>query len=651
MNGKVLVAGGLTSAIGGVTLSSAELYDPATGVFTWTPTEAQGPADYTFSVRVTDDGVPALFDEDAITVTVNEVNAAPALDSVADQTVSEGELLSLTANASDPDLPANTLTWSLDPGAPAGMTIDPATGLIGWTPTEAQGPATYDVTVRVSDGALDDTEPFSVTVMEDATINAGAGAGDGSADTFRLFLAGADVRVELNGVLVFSLPFAGAPLLTVNGSTDNDTLVVDLSGGNPIPAAGVAYNGGGPGDNDALTLTGGTPASVVYTFFDTSSGTVEVDGRLISYTGLEPITDTLGATQRTFIFGSGPDAITLTVGDTTSTLTSGSSESVTFANPSEGLSIEAGAGDDTVTIIQTGVAPAFDVVVDGGPGQDSIQGDTGLVTFVVEGTEGADTIKVKEEDGVVSVTVNGVTTTFADLDGIRVEALGGDDRITLRKLTMDAVVDAGAGNDVVDAEGVWAPVTLLGGIGNDLLKGGRGADRLEGGSGRDTLRGGQGDDTLLGGDDHDHLHGGSGNDLLDGGAAWDTLFGDEGDDTLLGGAGDDDLDGGSGNDRLEGGEGNDTLVGGPGQDTLIGGPGDDVKIDWWGGSNGRLNGYANGSHSSTWLRRFLLDLAEEDDDPNLGIQVTVPTNGNGHAHHSSGSNGNGNGNGSGKRKK
>ena len=92
------------------------------------------------------------------------------------------------------------------------------------------------------------------------------------------------------------------------------------------------------------------------------------------------------------------------------------------------------------------MAPAFDVVVDGGPGQDSIQGDTGLVTFVVEGTEGADTIKVKEEDGVVSVTVNGVTTTFADLDGLRVEALGGDDRITLRKLTMDAVVDAGAGD-------------------------------------------------------------------------------------------------------------------------------------------------------------------------------------------------------------
>lgn len=45
----------------------------ATGVFTWKPSELQGPKTYTFRVRVTDNGTPAMFAEEQITVTVNEV--------------------------------------------------------------------------------------------------------------------------------------------------------------------------------------------------------------------------------------------------------------------------------------------------------------------------------------------------------------------------------------------------------------------------------------------------------------------------------------------------------------------------------------------------------------------------------------------------
>src|SRR5262249_8430860 len=49
--------------------------DASTGVFTWTPSEAQGPGVYTFKVRVSDG--TANTDAD-ITITVNEVNLAPA---------------------------------------------------------------------------------------------------------------------------------------------------------------------------------------------------------------------------------------------------------------------------------------------------------------------------------------------------------------------------------------------------------------------------------------------------------------------------------------------------------------------------------------------------------------------------------------------
>jgi N-acetyl-anhydromuramyl-L-alanine amidase AmpD len=143
--------------------------DPSTGVFTWTPTEAQGPSTNTITVRVTDNGSPALSDSETITVTVKEVNTAPTLAAISDQAINEGSTLSLTASATDSDLPANTLTYSLDPGAPAGMTINATSGAISWTPTESQGPDVYPVTVRVTDNGatkLNATQSFLVTVNE-----------------------------------------------------------------------------------------------------------------------------------------------------------------------------------------------------------------------------------------------------------------------------------------------------------------------------------------------------------------------------------------------------------------------------------------------------------------------------------------------------
>ena len=42
---------------------------------------------------------------------------APVLAAIGNKTVNEGSLLTFTATATDADLPANTLTFSLDAGA------------------------------------------------------------------------------------------------------------------------------------------------------------------------------------------------------------------------------------------------------------------------------------------------------------------------------------------------------------------------------------------------------------------------------------------------------------------------------------------------------------------------------------------------------
>ncbi len=140
--------------------------DPATGVFAWTPSEEQGPGTYTFSLRALDNGTPPRSAVQHVTVTVNEVNRPPALAPIADRTINEGSLFSFTATATDPDVPANKLTYSLDAGAPTGTAIDANTGVFTWTPTESQGPGVYPLTVRVSDGSLGDAKTFTLTVNE-----------------------------------------------------------------------------------------------------------------------------------------------------------------------------------------------------------------------------------------------------------------------------------------------------------------------------------------------------------------------------------------------------------------------------------------------------------------------------------------------------
>ena len=187
--------------------------DPVTGDFTWTPTEAQGFATYTFDVVVTDNGTPVLADSETITVTVDEVNVAPVLAGVGDRTVDEQTLLAFTATATDVDLPANALAFSLV-GAPTGASIDPVTGDFTWTPTEAQGFATYTFDVVVTDNGtpvLADSETITVTVDEVNVAPVLAGVGDRTVDeqTLLAFTATAtDVDLPANA-LVFSL--VGAP--------------------------------------------------------------------------------------------------------------------------------------------------------------------------------------------------------------------------------------------------------------------------------------------------------------------------------------------------------------------------------------------------------------------------------------------------------
>src|SRR6185436_968184 len=114
----------LSGAPAGATIGASS------GVFSWTPSEIQGPGVYTFDVMVSDGLVST---SQTIEITVNEANLAPVLSGVpATVTTDEGQAVSFTASATDDDVPVQTLTFSLS-GAPAGATIGTSSGVFSWT--------------------------------------------------------------------------------------------------------------------------------------------------------------------------------------------------------------------------------------------------------------------------------------------------------------------------------------------------------------------------------------------------------------------------------------------------------------------------------------------------------------------------------------
>ncbi len=137
----------------------------ANGIWLYTPTTDFFGSD-SFAYTVTDRGrndadpISALTSAaGTIQLTVNPANDAPTLNAVANQSLNEGELLSLSLSGHDPE--GQALAYSLLSG-PLGAGVNAATGLFTWTATD--GEATYDVTVAVGDGAASASRSFQIVV-------------------------------------------------------------------------------------------------------------------------------------------------------------------------------------------------------------------------------------------------------------------------------------------------------------------------------------------------------------------------------------------------------------------------------------------------------------------------------------------------------
>jgi hypothetical protein len=144
--------------------------DPSTGHLSWTPSEAQGPGTYAAKIRATAVSTPSATDTQTVTLKVGEVNRPPILGAVAPQSVVERHLWTIALGASDPDLPANPLSYRMVSG-PSAVAVDGKTGGVSWIPGEADGGQGYDMVFEVSDTRVPPLVAQTTVHLDVAKVN------------------------------------------------------------------------------------------------------------------------------------------------------------------------------------------------------------------------------------------------------------------------------------------------------------------------------------------------------------------------------------------------------------------------------------------------------------------------------------------------
>lgn len=133
------------------------MIDAASGLVSWTP-GAAGSVDVTLQASNA-----AGIDTQSFTVDVSAAGTPPAITSVAGTNGRIREPYAYDADGAAQADGTPPLAWSL-PLGPAGMSIDPGTGSVAWTPTEA---GSFPVTIAVANAFGSDQQSFVVEVAGD----------------------------------------------------------------------------------------------------------------------------------------------------------------------------------------------------------------------------------------------------------------------------------------------------------------------------------------------------------------------------------------------------------------------------------------------------------------------------------------------------
>jgi len=219
-------------------------------------------------------------------------------------------------------------------------------------------------------------------------LSAGSLAGDQQADTFRLMRQGDELLVAIDGQEVFRARWDSVAQINVHGSTDQDTLIVDLSGGPLLCRGGVDFQGGGSGTGtDALLLQRGAATEplvgVDYQLSSPGSGSVTVgagDGTShITFHNVQALADESHAAQLSFQLDGGAAWTIADAGrpaDGVSQITGNDGRTIRFASPADALTIVGSgfAADSQLTLEGLDAPAAREITLDAGRGTLCIAG-------------------------------------------------------------------------------------------------------------------------------------------------------------------------------------------------------------------------------------------------------------------------------------
>lgn len=128
-------------------LPEGATFDGTTLTFNWTPTyEQSGKYTITFTVKDSEFSV-----DQPVQVTVNHINLAPEVSTIASQSVDENSAWLLNISVSDPDKEDSGKLVTNVSGLPQGALFDPTANTIAWTPGYEESGTYPGITVTVND--------------------------------------------------------------------------------------------------------------------------------------------------------------------------------------------------------------------------------------------------------------------------------------------------------------------------------------------------------------------------------------------------------------------------------------------------------------------------------------------------------------------
>jgi cyclophilin family peptidyl-prolyl cis-trans isomerase len=145
-----------------VTAPAGMTIDGQTGLVSWLPNASQSPSQ-AVDVRAID--LAGNTADQAFTIFVHDT--PPVLAPIANVTIDETKTVQFTVSATDINLPADTLYFTLGGPVPPGATIDGRTGTFVWAPGDGVPVGKYQFNVVATDAAAkSDSQNFSVTITE-----------------------------------------------------------------------------------------------------------------------------------------------------------------------------------------------------------------------------------------------------------------------------------------------------------------------------------------------------------------------------------------------------------------------------------------------------------------------------------------------------